>query len=234
MDTIEPLFDRNIECLFCKGKFTTKKIRSRFIKVTSYDSDFCPYYASDDHNALLYNIYVCPHCGFSASDDFAKYFPPATKEMIAAKVHTNWVPQDFSGIRSIQEAIQTYKLASYCAVLKKEKHIVIAGLYLRIAWLNRKLENEDQEIRFMKLAINEYLESFSTDDFKGTQVSEVRLLYLIGDLYRRCGETDKSVKYFSMVIERKSTSIETKIIDMARERWQEIRDEKKLGESMSR
>ncbi|PLS18099.1 DUF2225 domain-containing protein [Bacillus sp. M6-12] len=232
MDAIEPLFDRNIECLFCKGKYTSKKIRSRFIKVTSYDTDFYPHYASDDHNALLYNIYVCPHCGFSASDDFAKYFPPTTKEIIADKVQKNWVSHDFGGIRTIHEAVKTYKLASYCAVLKKEKHITIAGLYLRVAWLNRKLENTVQEIRFMKLACNEYLQSYSTDDFKGTQVTEVRLLYLIGELYRRCGEIDKSVRYFSMVIEKKNSSIETKIIDMARERWQEIREEKKLSDTI--
>ncbi|WP_336864059.1 DUF2225 domain-containing protein [Peribacillus frigoritolerans] len=27
-------------------------------------------------NPLYYNIFVCPHCGFSYSEDFSRYFPP--------------------------------------------------------------------------------------------------------------------------------------------------------------
>lgn len=230
MENFDPIFDRNVECPLCKTKFTSKKIRSKFIKVERYESDFCPIYKEGHVNGLLYNIYVCPDCGFSFSDDFSKYFPPGTKEEIINKVSSNWVPQNFGGHRTIEDAIKTYKLACYCAELKKEKHIVTAGLYLRIAWLYRLLENIEQEKRFMKIAIHHYYESYSTDDFRGTQVSEVRILYLLGELSRRIGEIDQAVKYFSMVIERQSRTVETKIVDMARERWYEIRDIQKQAD----
>ncbi|WP_434168046.1 DUF2225 domain-containing protein [Peribacillus frigoritolerans] len=35
-----------------------------------------PRYVDSAVNALYYNIYVCPHCGFSHSEDFSRYFPP--------------------------------------------------------------------------------------------------------------------------------------------------------------
>ena len=196
MEEIQPLFDRNMECLVCKQSFTTKKIRSRFIKVAEYDTDFCPKYAEGSVNALYYNIYVCPHCGFAYSKDFSKYFAPGTKELIIEKICSNWVPHSFSEERTIDDAIQTYKLASYSATLKKEKHITLAGIYMRIAWLYRIKQDKEQEIRFMKLARHEYEESYSIGDYSGTQVSEIRILYLVGELSRRIGDNQTSYEIF--------------------------------------
>ena len=49
---------------------------------------------------------------------------------------------------------------------------------------------------------------------------------LIAELSRRIGDIEYATRYFSKVIEKQSTSLEPKIIEMAKERWQEIRDEK--------
>jgi uncharacterized protein len=227
MEDLQAAFDRNIDCIHCKHKFTTKKLRSRFIKVTEYDTDFRPHYESDDVNPLFYNIFVCPECGFSFSDDFTKTFAPGTKQLIEEKVSSKWTSRHYGDERTIDDAINTYKLAGYCATLKKEKHIVSAGIYLRIAWLYRQKDNKEQEIRFLKLSRQEYLESYSTDDFKGTQVSEIRLFYLAGELSNRIGDIKGAAKYFSMVIEKQKQAVETKLVEMARERWQEIRDGQK-------
>ena len=225
MEEVLPIFDRNVECLVCKHSFTTKKIRSRFIKVAEYDTDFCPKYAEGSVNALYYNIYVCPHCGFAYSKDFSKYFAPGTKELITEKICSNWIPHSFSEERTIDDAIQTYKLASYSASLKKEKHITLAGIYMRIAWLYRSKQDKEQEIRFMKLARHEYEESYSTGDYSGTQVSEIRILYLVGELSRRIGDNQQAMKYFSSVLEKQKSAVETSIIQMARDRWAEIKED---------
>nr|WP_318565235.1 DUF2225 domain-containing protein [Peribacillus simplex] len=73
---MHPLYDKNMECLLCKQKSTTKKVRSRFVEVAKYDTDFCPIHADSAVNSLYYNIFVCPHCSFSYSEDFSRYFPP--------------------------------------------------------------------------------------------------------------------------------------------------------------
>lgn len=225
---IPPLYDKKYNCMLCKEPFTTKKIRSRFIKVKKYDTDFCPTYASEENNPMLYYINVCPHCGFSFSDDFNPYFAPGTVETIIRKVCEKWVPSTiYSKERDILTAIKTLKLSSYCATLKKEKHIVIAGIYMRIAWLYRNMENEEQEKRFMKLGLNEYIESYTADDFQSKQISDVRVLYMIGELSRRIGDIDQAIKYFSKVIEKQNSTIDVQVIDWARERWHEIRELKK-------
>lgn len=222
-----PLYDKEFKCSLCNKTFTSKKVRTRFVKTIEFDSDFCPTYSSDDANPLLYYVKVCPHCGFSFSDDFNPYYPPGTKEIIIEKVCNQWVPHDFSRERDIHQAISTYKLASYCGTLKKEKHITMSGIYMRLAWLYRSLQNNVQERRFMNLALHEYMESYMSDDYRGTQVTDIRLLYIIGELSRRTEHIEQAVKYFSKVIEKQKNTTETKIVEMAKERWQEIRELKK-------
>lgn len=232
MTELLPLYDKKYDCLMCKKTFTSKKVRTRFVKVTGYDTDFYPTYASDEANPLLYYVKVCPHCGFSFSEDFQSYFVPGTKEVIMDKVCNQWVSHDFGGERDINAALKTYKLASYCGTLKKEKHIIISGLYMRLSWLYRKLENKEQERRFCNLALQEYIESYMADDYRGTQVTEVRVLYLIGELSRRTDNISQAVKYFSKVIEKQRTTTERTTVELAKERWYEIREMQKQKEEI--
>jgi uncharacterized protein len=224
MVELSPLYHKTYQCIMCKKTFTTKKVRSRFIKVKDYDSDFRPVYESEVINPIFYYINVCPHCGFSFSDDSSPYFPPGAREEIKEKICKHWVPQNFGEERTTIDTIKTYKLAAYCASLKKEKHIYIAGMYMRLAWLYRTLHDEIQEQRFMRLAISEYMESYVSGDFQGTRVSEIRILYLIGELSRRMHNIEQATQYFSKVIEKQSRTNEKKIVDMARDRWQEIKE----------
>ncbi|MFD2444486.1 DUF2225 domain-containing protein [Bacillus sp. CGMCC 1.16607] len=227
MTQISPLYDKTYECMACSKNFSTKKVRSRFIKVLEYDTDFFPSYHSEESNPIFYHINVCPNCGFSFSEDTNRYFRPNTLEMIKEKISNNWNSLDYGGVRTLIDAINCYKLAIYTATIKMEKHIVLAGMYLRVAWLYRSLKNEEQEQRFMKLSLQEYILSYSEDDFRGTQVSEVKLLYLIAELSIRTSDYNQAVKYFSKVIERQKISVEPRIIEMAKDRWQEIRETKK-------
>jgi len=232
VNQVEPTFDRKYECIICKQPFTTKKLRSRFIKVVSYDTDYCPTYSSEETNPILYHINVCPHCGYSSSNDFAPYFPPGTIEEIQTKVCNNWVPHEFGQKRNLADAIKTLQLAAYCGTLKREKHITMAGIYVRIAWLYRSLQNDEQEQRFLNLATKAYLDSYLNDDYRGTQVSDIKILYLIGELSRRSNQTEQAVKFFSKVIEQQSRAVETAIVDMARERWYEIRETQKVDKQV--
>lgn len=227
MPELDALFDKTFDCPLCRISFTSKKIRSRFVKVIHSDTDFCPSYFPFEANPLWYHIMVCPACGYSFSDDFSSYFPPDTKEVIREKVCSQWMPHSLSNKRTVNDAIKTYKLAVYCASLKKEKHIVLAGMYLKIAWLYRSQENGDQEKRFMKLALHEYIEAYLTQDYQGTQLSEFRVLYLLAELSYRVGNKKDSGKYFSKIIEGQRRAVETRIVEMAKERWQEIRQDLK-------
>lgn len=222
MSTIEPLYDKNCICLLCETPFITKKIRSRFVKVVSYDSDFAPNYA--EWNPLLYYIKVCPGCGFSFSDDTSAQLSQEIKLKLIEKVCNHWVPRSYSMERSVEQAIVTYKLAAYCATLKEEKQIQLASLYIRIAWLYRSSQNMTQENRFMDLALESYRNSFETGDFKTSKVSELRLLFIMGELSRRLGLLEPAKQYFSKVIEMQRQTTEKNIVNMAKEGWQQIKE----------
>lgn len=105
----------------------------------------------------------------------------------------------------------------------------MAGIHLRIAWLYRMQTKTEQENRFLRLALREYEASYSTGDFSGTQVSEVRILYLCGDISKRIGNTQAAIKYLSMVLERQKNASESSIIKMARDRWHEIKEDSETG-----
>ncbi|WP_409290102.1 DUF2225 domain-containing protein [Peribacillus sp. SCS-37] len=227
METLSPYFPRNLTCPLCGKTFQSLKTRSKFIGVLRFETDFQPIYSNPEVNPLLYNIAVCTHCGYSFSDDFSPYFPPGTKQVLLDKVADQWVPQDLGGMRTISEGVKAYKLAAYCGGLKQEKHVTMAGIYLRTAWLFRGT-NEGQENRFMKLAAHEYESSYMADDFKGTKMSEIRIYYLIADLSRRTGELSKAARYYSKVIERQRQTAETGIIELAKEGWASIRELKSV------
>ncbi|MGD6968183.1 DUF2225 domain-containing protein [Rossellomorea vietnamensis] len=225
MTEITPFYQKNLECLSCKNSFRTTKIRSRFIKLRCHETDFRPVYQDEKINPLLYNVNVCPACGFSFTDDFNRYIVPALKTEIQEKLSAHWTEQDFGGSRSTLEAINTYKLAILSGTLKREKSVTMAGLYLRTAWLYRSIENEEQENRFMTLAMNTYITTYTNEDFAGMGMSETKILYLIAELQLRLQKYREAASYFSKVLSKQKNSLEPRIVEMARDRWQEMRED---------
>lgn len=221
---ISPFYDKKVACLHCTNPFTTTRIRSRFVRVSSHESDFKPVYSDPDINPTFYNVAVCPHCGFSFTDEFSPYFAPGTKDNINKQITSQWNARSFCAERDIDEAIETYKLAYLSSLFKMEKTLTIAGITLRIAWLYRDKSMLEEEKRFLTIARNLYMKSYSEGDFAGTQMSETKIMYLIAELSWKIGDKEEAVRAFSRVVESQRTSSEPKIIELAKERWQEIRN----------
>ncbi|OMP67801.1 DUF2225 domain-containing protein [Domibacillus epiphyticus] len=225
MSNVPPLYNKEIKCPLCEQSFTATKVRKSMVKVAGQDTDFKPLYASGQINPLLYNVHVCRHCGYSFTDDFSVQFPPGTANILRASVSEHWIEQNYSGERTPTKAIKSYKLALYSGVLKKEKHLTLAGLALRTAWIYRDLDQKKEEDRFLSIAFREYEEAFLSEDV-AAKMSEVKVLYLLGELSRKLGNNGKAASFFSKVIEQRE-STEKQILEMARDRWHELRENKK-------
>ena len=223
---VSPYYEKKLECIHCKKTFSTYKVRTKSIKVKDTDTDFMPIYEDENVRAMYYNVFVCEHCGFSYTEDFTKYFAPGTAEEVKEKITKNWVHHDFNGERTVFQALHAYKLALLCADIKREKNVTKAGLALRLAWLYRSLKNAQQEERFLTIARDQYIESYSNEDYATTQMSGTRVVYMIAELSRRVKDYENAVRYFSKVIEGQRTGGEAKLVEMARERWEEIRTER--------
>jgi len=193
------------------------------------DADFCTYYKEQLFNPILYTVNVCPACGYAFTDLFAEKLPPAVKRMVTDRIASKWTPKDFGHIRSMSDSIACYKLAIYAAEITGEAHSVKAGLYLRLAWLHRFRNEALEEQRFLNMAVHEYEQSYVHGDYqKGDKdMTDVRMLYLIGELMRRVGRFDQAVIYFSKVQEYRGRTMETGILQMARDQWALAREEYK-------
>lgn len=223
---VPPLYEKKQECINCKKIFNTMKVRTKSVKVDHTETDFQPVYVEGTVNAYYYNVYVCEHCGFSFTDDFTKYFAPGIHEAINEQITNKWVTHSFNGERTVFQAIQAYKLALLNGTLKKEKFVTLAGIALRLAWLYRSLNNSGQEQRFLKMARDNYMDSFSTDDYNSTQMTMVRVLYMVAELSRRIGDLENATRYFSKVIENQSIGGDVKVIEMAKDQWTQIREKR--------
>lgn len=221
---ISPLYEKKMECLYCKKTFPTLKVRTKSIRIARTESDFQPIYEDQQVSALYYNVFVCEHCGFSFTEDFSKYFAPGVSEEIERQITSKWVHHDFKGERTVDQAIQAYKLALVCANIKKEKFIITAGILLRLTWLYRSIENKSQEMRFLKMARDHYMESYSTEDYRSTQMTDVRVMYMIAELSRRLEDYQTATRFFSRVIESQRVGGEAKLVDMAKEQWELVRE----------
>jgi uncharacterized protein (DUF2225 family) len=143
------------------------------------------------------------------------------KSAFEEKVKDNWSMRDYSGARTWDEAMQTYKLALVCAQMKDEKDRIIAGILHHIAWLYREKEDTEQEMRFLRFALNAYIGVYETE---GVSINNAKLMYLIGELYRRLGEFNEAVKWFARVVNDKRI-MDASMIKASRDQWTTTRED---------
>jgi uncharacterized protein (DUF2225 family) len=215
---LQPFYEKKVTCLFCGNDFTTKKIRSHFSVVSKTDADFCPHYKDNLYNSLYYHISVCSSCGFAFSSDFSKDFTTQAKNAIQKDIAEKWKSRDFGTIRDLKTAVESYKLAIYSASLKGERHFVLGGLCLRLAWIYRQENQLEEEQRFLKLAIKEYDSSYLYSDFVDTW-SPLKILYILGELNRRVGEYKQAINYFSKIVNDPDRNKDKLILNRTREQW---------------
>lgn len=217
----EMIYSKKIVCPVCKHKFTSMKSMESKLRVEKVDTDFLTYYEGDNI-PLKYNVTVCPKCGYSALDSNFNKINPRKANEIREKVTSKWKEQDFTGKRTIEEALICYKLSLYCSQVIGSKKVELAGICLRIAWMYRILGSE-KENEFIKLSAKLYEESYTTEE---TNMDELTITYLIGELYRRIRDIEKATNWMGKVISSPYIKTNPKIENLARDQWQIIKDEK--------
>lgn len=223
MVQIDPLYDKKITCPACQSNFTTKKIRSRAIRTKETDTDFCMTYQDPELDPDLYYVHVCQACGYAGTEQFSTKLSVEATDAIQKKITDKWTPADYGQKRSIGVAINAYKLALYTGTLTNEKAIVMAGVALRLAWLHRKGGEAAPEERFLRMALTYYTQAYAEADYSHSNMTDIRVLYLIGEIHRRLGNRAEAIKSFSEVIQHKHKELDPKIVEMAREQNQEAR-----------
>lgn len=217
---VDPLYLSKCKCIHCEKPFQSSRVRPSFKKTLRTDTDFCVHF-NEAVNPDYYVVRVCPFCGFASTENFSSKMLPWQKKLYMDRIGTQWTTKDYCGKRSWEEALQTYKLALLCAQIKEESERVIAGILHHIAWLYRIKNNAEQEKRFLEFALQSYIHVYERE---GGDLNNARLMYLIGELYRRLGNFNEAVRWFARVVNNKKIE-DAAMIRASREQWMAVREE---------
>ncbi|MGG4145925.1 DUF2225 domain-containing protein [Paenibacillus algorifonticola] len=221
---MEPLYETKVQCICCETSFMTSRVRPSFKKAVKSDTDFCGYYKADI-NPDYYVVRVCPTCGYASTENGTERLSDKQKMSYYENVGSRWVTREFSGERTLQQAMATYKLALLSAQSVGESPRVIAGILHHIAWLYRYEGNHAEEQRFLRFALQAYVKVFEGE---GAELNGAKLMYLIGELNRRIGERVEAVRWFSRIVNDKRI-MDAAMIRASREQWQLIREEQETS-----
>ncbi|MCX7709648.1 MAG: DUF2225 domain-containing protein [Clostridia bacterium] len=220
------LYNTTIECPVCSKKFEVTKVRAKTSKVLERDSDFCVYY--EGINPIMYDVWVCEHCGYAAQQDKFSEISDRDAKTIKETISPKWHQRSFAGERSIENSIEAFKIALLNLQVRKAKASELAKVCIRIAWLYR-IAKDEKEKDFMKFALKGYTETFEKENFPVDKLDENTCLYMIGELNRRVGNLDDSIKWFSRLIGSPQGRQNPKLIEAAREQFQLAKEQ--LGDA---
>lgn len=219
----EYLMEKRMLCPLCQKSFNTTKVKTTKLRIIDRDTDFCTYY--EDINPYFYEINVCPECGFAFSDTHTGDIIDEKRERFKQIISSKWTGRDFGGIRNIDQAIETYKMAITSSEITGEKSSKLAGLCLRLSWLFRIKEDREEELRFMRWSTELYGKAYQWEDFDGKDSMELgTVLYLLGELNYRLGEYKKVSTWFNIAFTNAS-DINASTMGIIRDRWQDIKED---------
>lgn len=207
-------YESKIECNCCKKRFTTYKVRPNRYKVVDQDTDFMPIY--EGLNPLLYEVAVCPHCGYAYHKSMTRTFGPFMQLIKEIYIKELKKPMDICKERTLEDAIVSYKLAYLVSRASMEDSLIMANFAVKIAWLYRLKEDHPSELRYLQAAREFYSKSFASN-----KEGEERLQYLCSELSLRIGDYEEAKKGFSRLISGKDVS--SKYQKIARNRWDDYK-----------
>lgn len=204
------ILEKSFTCPVCDKTFSTKVMKNGRARLLGTDPDLRPRYEGVD--AAKYDVIMCSCCGYSALSRFFPNVTPTQAKLIKEKICANIrIPQYYDQTFSYEEALERYKLALACAVVKRAKTSEKAYICMKTAWLARGFKEFYQEenratgeIQELEQLENEYLESA----FKG--FSEARS----SESYPMCGMDETTVDYLLavMAIHFKKYEVASKLV----------------------
>ena len=214
------------KCPICGETTRIVKVKSKLL-AESTDEDFCVHYK--DFNPYFYKIWFCEHCGFAADEKtFLGSIPLAHKKKIQEFLNSRKLGLKFVEERQVPDAVASFKLAIFYAELTGQTLAKRAGLYLELGWIYRASEEKERENEMLERAISLYDRSLMTERYPINGLSDNTVIYLIGALYYRLHDFEKSTQYLSRIIgDQRIRDEDIVLYKRARDLWQLIRDENK-------
>ncbi len=224
-DIKQLIYEREVKCNVCDNNIQVTDVRVGKARIDHFDEDHCPYYT--DVNPILYDVWVCPYCGYAALQKNFDKISVKKAKMVKQKISVKWTPRDFRGERDNEKAVECYKLALLNAYTTEAKDSEIANICVRLAWVYRYLEDKASEEQFIKHAILHYDKAYLNETFPMDRLDEANFIYLMGELNRRVGENEKASSWFAKIVSLPTHMRKQELVNKAKEQWQLIKDSQK-------
>lgn len=192
------LYDKSYTCPLCNETFKSKAIRSGKNQLISVDFDLYAHYSLI--NPILYDIIVCPSCGYSVLSKTLAPLLPKQKEWLKTQFSRHNPQIIYNEYATTEEAIHKHKIALVACITRKSKMGEQAYLALHISWLYRDLGNTEEEYNFLERAYTGLCEAFSTDSFPILGMDELTYTYLIAAVAYKLNKKDACKQYLSSIL----------------------------------
>jgi hypothetical protein len=210
------LLAKSFECPVCGLDFEDYMIRKSLLKVVSTDTDFRTYYQTVD--PTRYDVLVCIYCGYAALHPQFARISDKQAMLVMEKIMPSFVTKEYTVPYSVEHAIERYKLALLCCVVKNAKNGEKGNLCLKIAWLYRDLKDEANEKQFLGNALKLFKDAYASETFPIAAMDENTMQLLIAELARRVGNYSDAKKWISALIVNKNISSKLRV------RAEDVRD----------
>lgn len=210
------LYDKDCTCSVCTYEFTTKKVRTRPLRIEKREDDFNVIYKNINPN--YYYIWVCPICGYAATEREFDNIREDQIKTVKKVVSSKWKERDFGGVRTFQEAEDSFKMALLIAQILEKSRAYTGGVCLRLAWLYREI-GDSREQEFLAHALRHFEKAYQTERIDEAGLDEVTLAYLNGELNRRLGHYRSAIKWYGTALEHPDIKRKRQIQIRAREQW---------------
>lgn len=208
------LYDRKVVCPVCNKEIFIRSVKSSGIRVLSRDTDFMIAY--NEPNPLFYDAWMCKHCGYTALS--SKFNAINNKQTLLVKqnITTKWrFDKMYPEVYTADTAMEMYQLALLNAVTIQAKDSEKAMICLKLSWICRVKGDAQREKKFQTSAVQGFIRALESERFPIFGLDEVGTEYLVGEIYRRLGDNNNALLWFSRVLG--SRHAKPRIKDMARD-----------------
>ena len=189
---------RKYECPVCGMNFESWFIRSAKVRLIGSDSDLRPHYEPFD--PLYYDVTFCPECGYAAMSSTFNTLTDNQVGLIRDAISEKYIKKIYPQMYTLADAIERYKMALFCSIVKKSRSSERAMLCLKLSWLERENHNSDAEREFAENALTGFLMAYQNESPPIAGLDEPTLIYLLGELSRRIGKLTDAMNFISKVL----------------------------------
>ncbi len=138
-----------------------------------------------------YLVHTCPACGWSGQEEHHQPVSESVREFIKEQITPRLTGEPLSPCRR-------WEFFSLIQEASGADDLELGGAYLIAAQCARLDEQFDQEQKYRRLSIDHYLRAL--EEGKVPEDSLYQTTYLVGELYRRVGDSWKSKEWFQKVL----------------------------------